>query len=93
MSHSQKTKDFLSNLADKLRQLEFEAQEHYDALQHPLKEKEEAEWDRVIGSIMGAVNQTRRPDFIDPFDSFYGRPRLTLNERFQLIKFPDTDLT
>lgn len=112
MSHSQATKDFLNNLADKLRQLQFEAEEHYTALKHPLPDKDEAEWDRIIGSIMGAVNTAQWPDAADPlepvyshldepvdpepvdrFETFYGRPRLTLVERYERIHFPDTDLT
>jgi len=90
MSHSQATKIFLNDLADKLRQLQFEAEEHYTALKHPLPDKDEAEWDRIIGSIMGSVNEAQRPD---PFETIYGRPRLTLNERYKRIHFPDTDLT
>ena len=107
MSHSQATKDFLNNLADKLRQLQFEAEEYYEALKHPLPDKDEAEWDRIIGSIMGAVNTAQWPDAADPlepvyshldepvdrFETFYGRPRLTLVERYERIHFPDTDLT
>ena len=72
MSHSQASKDFLNDLADKLRQLQFEAEEHYTALKHPLPDKDEAEWDRVIGAVMGAVNAAQwRGDL----EAFQGRRR------------------
>jgi len=107
MSHSQATKDFLGELGWKLRILQWEAEEYYHALQHPLNEKDDLEWDRVIGAIMGAAHQAQQPDFIDPnapdyasdpepadpFETFYGRPRLTLVERHERVHIPDRDFT
>jgi hypothetical protein len=68
MSHSQETKDFLNDLADKLRQLQFEAEEHYTSLKHPLPFRDESEWDRVIAAVMAAANAAQWHGDLEAFD-------------------------